>query len=222
MAKAALKTAKAKVPLSAERIETAALALIEAEGLANFSTRKLAAELRCEAMSIYHYFPSKGHLMDALVDRVIGDEMTVLDPEARDWRATLEASAREWRTLAYRRPHFFGYLAMHRLNTPRALTWLNGIIGLFQRLGAGEETGVRMFRTFGFYLTGAMLEETAGYARGHSTVEPVPDEVMERDYPNVVTAGQWFRSQQWEATFELGLKVLLDGLERMVKAKGRA
>ena len=32
-----------------------------------------------------------------------------------------------------------------------------------------------MFRTFGYYLNGAILDETAGYARGPSTVEPVPD-----------------------------------------------
>jgi AcrR family transcriptional regulator len=215
VARAAIK-AKAKAPLSAERIELAALDLIEAEGLAGFSTRKLAAELRCEAMSIYHYFPSKGHLMDALVDRVVGDEMTVLDPDAADWRKTLEESAHEWRRLAYRRPHFFGYLAMHRLNTPRALRWLNGILGLFQRIGIGAEAGTRMFRIFGFYLTGAVLEETAGYARGHSTIAPVPDDVMARDYPNVVAAGKWFQTPQWERTFDLGVEVLLDSIERMM------
>ncbi len=49
------------------------LELIEADGLEAFSTRKLAAKLGCEAMSIYHYFPSKAHLMDALLDRLVGD-----------------------------------------------------------------------------------------------------------------------------------------------------
>lgn len=203
-------------PLSTERIEFAALDLIEREGLASFSTRKLAAELRCEAMSIYHYFPSKGHLMDALVDRVMGSEMTVLDPQSRDWRNALEASAREFRALAYRRPHFFGYLVMHRLNTPLALRWLDGIIGLFQSVGIGDEAGVRMFRVFGFYLSGALIDETAGYSRGHSTVVPIPDDVMASSYPHVVKAGKWFQQPQWEATFELGLRVLLDSVQRMI------
>ena len=47
-----------KEPLSSERLELAALELIEEEGMAAFSTRRLAARLGYEAMSIYHYFPS--------------------------------------------------------------------------------------------------------------------------------------------------------------------
>jgi AcrR family transcriptional regulator len=86
MARAVRAKAQQKEPLSAERIEQAALALIEIEGVEGFSTRKLAAELGCEAMSIYHYFPSKGHLMDALVDRVMGEEMEVLGPDPTRWR----------------------------------------------------------------------------------------------------------------------------------------
>ena len=42
MARGSRKTVETKEPLSAERIELAALELIEAEGLAAFSTRKLA------------------------------------------------------------------------------------------------------------------------------------------------------------------------------------
>jgi AcrR family transcriptional regulator len=206
-------------PLSAERIELAALELIEAEGLAVFSTRKLAAKLHCEAMSIYHYFPSKGHLMDALVDRVIGEELTVLVPGGRVWREAIELSAGEWRRMALRRPNFFGYLAMHRLNTPTALRWLDGALATFNDLGAGEELAARMFRAFGYYLSGAMLDETAGYSRGPSTVEPVPDEVLAERYPIIVRAGRWFAPEQRERTFWDGLRLFLDGIEREAKAK---
>jgi AcrR family transcriptional regulator len=212
--------AAAKQPLSPERIELAALALIERDSLATFSTRKLAAELHCEAMSIYHYFPSKGHLMDALVDRVMGAEMSVLEATGWDWRRRIEGVARELRALAHRRPHFFGYLATHRMNTPKALRGLDGIIGVFANLGIGEEAGVRMFRAVSYYLMGALLDETAGYSRGASTVEPIPDDVMNAEFPHVVAAGKWFRATHWEATFELGLKVMLDGVERMVEEAG--
>jgi AcrR family transcriptional regulator len=217
----AARSKRAKQPLSQERIEVAALELIEVEGLPQFSTRKLAAALHCEAMSIYHYFPSKDHLMDALVDRVMGAEMSVLAPEPANWRKQLEFMAREWRSLALHRPHFFGYLAMHRLNTPLALRWLDSIVGLFRALGLGDEYASRMFRAIGFYLTGALIEETAGYWRGHSTVEPLPDDVMEERYPNVVAVGPWFQEKHWEATFEFGLKVFIDSVERDLAAAQR-
>lgn len=203
--------------LSPERIVDAALDLIEREGMTGFSTRKLAVELRCEAMSIYHYFPSKGHLLDAALDKVIENEFTVLDPGAADWRQALTASAYEWRTLGQRRPHFFGYLANHWLNTPGGLTWLNGILGLVLRVAPTEEAGVRFFRAFGYYLTGAILDETAGYSRGPSTVEPVSDEVVAERYPHVVRAGKWFQPSQWDATFETGLRAHFDEFERQVR-----
>jgi AcrR family transcriptional regulator len=215
MAKSKTAQIEAKEPLSAERIQLAALELIEAEGLASFSTRKLATALHCEAMSIYHYFPSKGHLMDALVDRVMS-ELSVLAPDGRPWRKQVEASAREWRAMAHRYPNFFGYLALHRLNTPTALTWLNSVLAMFA-VELGPERGARMFRAFGYYLNGAMLDETAGYSRGPSTVEPVPDAVMAERYPAVVKAGRWFAPAEWEKTFTDGLKMFLDGVERTTK-----
>lgn len=206
----------AKEPLSAERIETAALELIEAEGLAAFSTRKLAAKLGYEAMSIYHYFPSKGHLMDALVNRIVASDLTMLVPGAGAWRAQLEQAAWEWRAMALRHPGLFVFLANHRFNTPTALRWLNGVIGVLTHSGLGHEQAVRSFRTVGYYLNGALLDETAGYSRGPSTVEPVPEKVMLRDYPEVVAAGRWFAEGERQKTFELGLRLLLDGIERQI------
>lgn len=214
MAKAAGKPLKE--PLSKERLELAALELMEEEGQAGFSTRRLAARLGYEAMSIYHYFPSKGHLMDALVDRVIGEEMSVLQPGAAPWREQVETAAWEWRRMALRHPVFFGYLALHRLNTPTGLRWLNGVLAVMRHAGLPHEAAVRLFRVVGYYLNGCMMDETAGYARGPSTVEPVPDEVMRRDYPEVVAAGRWFAESERQTTYELGLKLVLDGIERQI------
>jgi len=205
-----------KEPLSSERIELAALELIEQEGMAAFSTRKLAARLGCEAMSIYHYFPSKGHLMDALVNRVVASELTVVAPTAGNWRAQLETTAWEWRAMALRHPALFPYLANHRFNTPTALRFLNGVIGVLTHTGLDHELAVRLFRDVGYFLNGAMTDETAGYSRGPSTVEPVPDEVMQRDFPEVVAAGRWFAEPERQKTFEVGLRLLLDGIEREI------
>jgi len=205
-----------KEPLSSERIELAALELIEQEGMAAFSTRKLAARLGCEAMSIYHYFPSKGHLMDALVNRVVASELTVVAPGAGNWRAQLETTAWEWRAMALRHPALFPYLANHRFNTPTALRFLNGVIGVLTHTGLDHELAVRLFRDVGYFLNGAMTDETAGYSRGPSTVEPVPDEVMQRDFPEVVAAGRWFAEPERQKTFEVGLRLLLDGIEREI------
>ncbi len=205
-------------PLSKERIELAALELIERDGLGAFSTRRLAQELRCEAMSIYHYFPSKSHLMDALADRVVA-EIPPLPPKHLPWIDRVGIACRDYRAGLTKRPSLFIFMATFRMNTPTCLAYIDGIIGLFEEAGLGHEQAVRLFRAFGYYLAGAALDETAGYARGPSTAEPVPDEIMRRDFPHVVAAGRYFAPSEFDATFELGLDLLLAGAARLVEAQ---
>jgi len=69
--RAGARAAAKRAPLTRERIARAALELVQRHGLAALSTRRLGTQLRCEAMSIYHHFPSKGHLLDAMVDHAI-------------------------------------------------------------------------------------------------------------------------------------------------------
>jgi AcrR family transcriptional regulator len=199
--------------LSREKIELAALALIEREGMQAFSTRKLAAELGCEAMSIYHHFKSKQHLLDALVDRVIGEAIPA--PSAEAMRTRMRAAIKAFRATALRYPHFYQYLALHRLNTLVGLRMIDAVVGIFLEAGFDIETAARLFRVVGYYMGGAALEETAGYGKGHSAAEPVPDEIVIRDFPAVVAINPYFKPAQHEATFDLGLEILLDAVERM-------
>ncbi|NLT35140.1 MAG: TetR/AcrR family transcriptional regulator [Gaiellales bacterium] len=55
-----------RVPLSRERIITAAVELLDERGLAGFTMRALGEHLGVEAMAIYHYFPNKQTLLEAL------------------------------------------------------------------------------------------------------------------------------------------------------------
>jgi len=203
-------------PLSRERIEKAALKVIELDGLEAFSIRRLAAELGCEAMSIYHHFPSKQHLMDGLVDRVLATTPPVpldLPPIERLRRRCFNA-----RAMAHRFPRFYPYLAVHRMNTPGGIRWIGDILDNVFELGGDAETTARIFRAVGYYLTGASLDETSGYAKGPSAAVPVPDEVVVRDYPALVAVNRYFKSDQHEKTFVLGLDILLEGAKEMVRA----
>lgn len=210
-------SSRPRKPLSRERIELAALELIEGEGLAAFSIRRLGQVLGCEAMSIYHYFPSKAHIMDALVDHVI-EEMLPLPPAELAWTERLRRIAWQWRALVTRRPSLFVFIATHRLNTRKGLRWLDAMLQLCAEAGLTREQAVRMFRTLGYYLNGAALDETAGYSRGPSTIEPVPEDEMQREYPHVVAAGPYFRPGEWDETFRFGLELLLASYVRLADA----
>jgi AcrR family transcriptional regulator len=203
-----------KEPLSRERIELAALDLIEADGLDGFSIRKLATMVGCEPMSIYHWFPSKGHLMDALIDHVIA-EIPPLPEKSLPWIEQVRRMGRNMRAAFTGRPKLFAFVGTHRMNTPKALAFLETTIRLFEQSGMPREQAVRTFRAVSYYIMGTALDETAGYARGPSTVDPVPDEVMKRDYPGVTAAGKYFAPDQFDATFELGWEAMLDGIAKL-------
>lgn len=72
-------------PLSRERIITAALELIEEEGLEGLSMRHLGRRLGVEAMALYHYFPNKAALLEAMataaedVEQVFGGYFSGMD-----------------------------------------------------------------------------------------------------------------------------------------------
>jgi len=196
--------------LSRERIEEAALDLIDRDGVDGFSTRKLAADLGCEAMSIYHYFPSKVHLTDALVDRFVED-VGLPDPEL----APLDRIRRlaiDYRKAALRHPNLYQVIATHRLNTPAGLRWINGVLEIFAALGFDVETRARLFRVLGYYISGAALDETLGYGRGPSAAEPVSDAIAARDYPEAAAVNPFFKAAHHEATFLAGLDILLRGV----------
>ncbi|MFJ9604841.1 TetR/AcrR family transcriptional regulator [Kitasatospora sp. NPDC101176] len=66
--------ARPRTPLlSRELIVAAALRLIDAEGLAALSTRRLATELSVSGPSLYNHVATKDELLDAVVDSVIGE-----------------------------------------------------------------------------------------------------------------------------------------------------
>lgn len=199
----------------------AALDAIESHGLAAFSIRKLASELKCEAMSIYHYFPSKSHLMDALADRVVS-EIPPLPGKTLPWVERVRIACRNHRASLTRRPSLFVFMATFRMNTPTCLAYIDNVIALFEEGGVTHEEAIRLFRIFGYYLGGAALDETAGYARGPSTAEPLPQDVMLQDFPNVVAAGKYFHPGEYDATFEMGLDLLLRSVAGLVEAHGVA
>ena len=105
-----------KIKLSQEKIADVALDLIEKKGLDSFSMRALAAKLQIQPMSIYHHFPSRLDLLNAVLDRVL-TEFTFLGPE-RDWETRLRHVALEWRKLALKYPRFYPFLSVHRMIGP--------------------------------------------------------------------------------------------------------
>lgn len=94
------------------KIVAATVRLLDAEGLAGFSMRRLAAELGVTAMSVYWYVETKDQLLELALDAAMG-EVSLPDgslgpvegyehlepPQKRDWRDQLRQIASQYRRL---------------------------------------------------------------------------------------------------------------------------
>jgi AcrR family transcriptional regulator len=211
-ASAKRKTPAVRQPLSRERIVQAALEQVRHDGLARLSTRRLGQRLGCEAMSIYHHFPSKAHLLDAMVDHAIAS--IELPPAGIDPAERLRRMSHAYRTMAHRFPALFPLVAVHRLNTPTGVSFIDAVLAVIQDLEPDPEAAARQFRAVGYYLVGACLDETAGYAKGPSAAEPVSDAYIRAHCPALTAAAPYFQREHWDTTFELGLQALIGSFGR--------
>ena len=163
-------------------------------------------------MSIYHHFAGKQHLLDALVDHAIGSLEWPPDNLAPLERVRFATYA--YRAMAHRFPALFPLIALHRLNTETGVRFIEGILRLVQDVVPDAEAAARHFRTLGYYLAGAALDETSGYARGPSAAVPVSDAFILRECPRLVAASRYFKQDQWDRTFAVGVEAMLQAMQR--------
>lgn len=204
---------KSRPNLSADRIVSEAMALIDSDGMDALSFRALGKRLGCEAMSIYHYFPSKQHLIDALITLCLNE--IEIPPPGLSRRDHLRQFCLNWRATAIRHAGFAPILFTHRLNHPEALAWLDRSFAVFEGGDADTKTKATVMRVMAYYLNGAALDEALGYASGPSAANPVPMEDM-GNYPNVMALGQHFGKENHDHFFHTGLELLLDWADRVL------
>ena len=210
-AKTKKKSAKPRPAMSRDRIETAALDLIERVGLQAFSQRALARELGIEAMSLYHWYPSQLDLLNALLDRVIGGLRV---PETGTPTERLRDTALAFREIARRHPAFVGgFVLPHRFNTETTLACLEAMLQVFRDAGLRGEQAARRFRAWMHFMMGALLDETIGYSKGPGATHPLPNAEVATRFPLVDALTPFNKPTHHEAHFRFGLEAVLRGLD---------
>jgi AcrR family transcriptional regulator len=210
-------TAPLRETLSRDRIAQEALALIDEEGLEAFSMRRLGARLGVEAMALYHHFPNKGELLDAVVDRLV-DEVEL--PTRGAPLERLRTCIRSYRASAIRHPRAFILLAARRFNTERAFAFYEALLGVFGELGLDAEQSARWFRLIGGFASGAGMAEVASRERiADATplqLERSPELIA---FPRVRAAAGHLSVKKLDGVFEFGLDVLFDALAAQTRKK---
>lgn len=206
--------------LTREKIVTAALELVDREGLGAFTIRELAGRLGVRPMSIYHYTASKEELLDALVDVVFG-EVYLPRPEG-EWRKELLSRYCSMREVLARHRWALPVMDTRAHPGPATLASHEAVLAVLRASGFSLQASAHAYAildafVYGFALQEAMLEavgvadDSAGVAGGMDLAR----------YPRVAelaTAYIQAEAYPFTASFDVGLRVILDGIEHAADA----
>jgi AcrR family transcriptional regulator len=217
MTAAKKKTVKsAAADLSHETIRTAALELIDQDGLDEFSTRKLGRLLGCEAMAIYWYYPSKDALLDAVVDKLMaGVGAAIAGKPSDDWISTMRGLAHAYRQVAHDHPKAFPLLATRRFASEGTFAFLDRLFELARAQGIDDKLTARFYRVISSYCSGFALNELAA-PRGPQDLRTV---ALRRRFSHVEAVSEWLEPKYLDEIFTFGLELQLAALARATTEK---
>ena len=203
--------------LSRDKVVDTALAIVDRDGLDGLTMRRLAGELGVEAMSLYHWFPNKAAILDALVEAAIRETASAVDAErpTAGWRDSLRALAVAYRRVLLAHPNT---LPVHERPTRE----VRGVDALHRADARGAAHGrasrrasaVQAMQAVLAYILGAVSAEI-GRADAARTDGGVPRALPHRRSSRGST--RWrpssaARRRPATEQFAFGLDALLDGI----------
>jgi len=194
--------------LSTDRIVETARALVDAEGLAAVSTRRLAAELGVSGPSLYNHFRTKDEILEAVADSVSAQVDLSMFEDGREWRTALHDWAVSYRTALRDHPNIVPVLAHGPGRRPAALHLADAVYGAMVRAGWPPAQATSIGALMRYFIMGSALGSFAGgFVTDAGAYDPA-------DYPHLQQAHLLAEQQEKidERAFETGLTALLDGL----------
>ncbi|WP_133913549.1 TetR/AcrR family transcriptional regulator [Streptomyces sp. NBC_00582] len=194
--------------LSTDRIVDTARALVDAEGLAAVSTRRLAAELGVSGPSLYNHFRTKDEILEAVADSVSAQIDLSMFEDGRDWRTALHDWAVSYRSALRDHPNIVPVLAQGPGRRPAGLRVADAVYGAMVTAGWPPAQATSIGALMRYFIMGSALGSFAGgFVDDAEAYDPT-------DYPHLGQAHLLADQQEKidERAFETGLTALLDGL----------
>jgi AcrR family transcriptional regulator len=223
MAKKTSSAPKPRQALSTDRVLRAAVNLADEGGIESLSMRKLGQALGVEAMSLYNHVANKSDILDGIGDLVIS-EIAIPDKEL-DWKSAMRQRALSAHEVFLRHPWVTTLIESQINMSPERLRYFDATIGALRRGGFSIELAYHAFLTLDSYIYGFTLHEVSWQHEPEDRPDLVADlkpQIAVEEYPHVAEIMQFVLDLSetngkagYEAEFEFGLNLVLDGLERL-------
>ncbi|WP_433451802.1 TetR/AcrR family transcriptional regulator [Streptomyces sp. CA-142005] len=197
--------------LTPDRLASAALAVLDRDGLAGLSMRTVAKELGMSTMALYRYVADREELERLVVEFALGAVDTGAPPADLPWRERVEVMVRRLRDTLRTHPSVIPLSVTHRHHSRAVLRWSETVLGILTDAGFAGERRVVALRSLVAYVNGALQLARLGSLSGAGTV--AISALDPEEFPLMAATARSAQGVDAEREFFGGLAVLLRGLE---------
>ena len=203
------------------QLQAAALALVDAEGLAALSMRTLAGALGTGPMTLYNYVKDRDELDALVVEAVLAE---VKPPRGRgpdrrgDWQADVRAIVEAtWRAVR-RHPNVIPLVLTRRTLHETTLVWAESLLDALARGGRSGADLLVAFRTVSGFVMGLAQAQLAGQpSADHPDVARARALPAER-FPRLIEIARAATRVGPDREFRAGLDIVMAGLSARLAA----
>lgn len=214
-----------KPKLTLEQIVAAGVELADAEGIEALSMRKLAQKLDVGTMSLYRYVPSKTELLNLMLDTVVGPSHARMTAPEQGWREFLTTTAYEARQLYLEHPWALQANWSRPVLGPNSVADLELFMTGLKDQPLSDQEKMNLATAIDSYVLGTVRQEllwlNAASESGMTDEEfwsyqlPTLERAMASGrFPILAQSSEDMFTSTWEQTFDFGLQLILDGLEK--------
>ena len=199
-----------------------AIRIADESGINALSMRRLAENLGVKAMSLYHHIQDKDTLITSMVDEVIAKIPDECD--ASDWKEAM----RNRMGSAYHILVLHPWVTMEllsRMNTGAGvLNYFDNTLGCLVNAGFSIEDADHAMNAINSHLYGFTLQELNHPFEANEYAEAAEhyiDRIPAEQFPHLNRLATSVMTRQYDGidSFEFGLDILLDGLDRMKNSR---
>ena len=215
--------AERRAPLTKERVLRAAVDLADRDGIEALSMRKLGQELGVEAMALYRHVRNKDDILDGIVDLVFSE---IELPSGRGtWKTAMRRRAMSAHEALLRHPWAPSMMQSRTKPGPATMRHHDSVLGSLRNAGFTLVMAAHAVSVIDGYVYGFALQEINIPLQSREQVAEVGEGILRQlgdEYPHLaemITKHAMKPGYAYGDEFEFGLDLILDGLERLRKAR---
>jgi TetR/AcrR family tetracycline transcriptional repressor len=200
-------------PLSRDAIVTAALRVLDEEGLGNLTLRRVASELNVQAPAIYWHVKDKTELIDHMAQAILMEQFAEIDPpkKGEPWQDWLVDQMLKLRTAMWSHRDGARVVAGAHLVPAKVLAQLFEVsLSTLHDAGLKLSTADLLVSTAVHFVFGRVIEEQAGPSL--DTIESMNIDVLFSEYPTFTrSVKEMLKSPAFEDEFVESIRIMIDG-----------